>query len=107
MPDKYQPLISVIVPIYNVELYLNRCITSIVQQTYHNLEIILVDDGSNDRSCEICDMQKLKDNRIKVIHKKMVGCLMLEMLGYKSPTVNTSCLLTVTIILMIKCVKYC
>lgn len=73
MPDKYQPLISVIVPIYNVELYLNRCITSIVQQTYHNLEIILVDDGSNDRSCEICDVQKLKDNRIKVIHKKNGG----------------------------------
>lgn len=63
-------VISVIVPIYNVEKYLNRCIESIVNQTYKNLEIILVDDGSPDKCPEICDEWAKKDNRIKVIHKK-------------------------------------
>ena len=63
------PLISVIVPIYKVEQYLDECIVSIVNQTYTNLEILLVDDGSPDRSPEICDQWKEKDNRIQVIHK--------------------------------------
>ena len=67
---KNEILISVVVPIYNVEKYLDRCIKSIINQTYENLEIILVDDGSQDKSGEICDLWKLKDNRIKVIHKK-------------------------------------
>lgn len=66
-------LISVIVPIYKVEAYLERCIKSIVDQTYKNLEIILVDDGSPDRCPEICDEWKEKDDRIKVIHKKNGG----------------------------------
>lgn len=66
-------VISVIVPIYNVEKYLNRCIESIVNQTYKNLEIILVDDGSPDKCPEICDEWAKKDNRIKVIHKKNGG----------------------------------
>ena len=66
------PLISVIVPIFNVEPYLQRCIDSIVVQTYQNLEILLVDDGSPDRCGEICDQAAQKDRRIKVIHKKMV-----------------------------------
>lgn len=65
--------ISIIVPIYNVEKYLNRCIESIVNQTYQNLEIILVDDGSPDQCSEICDQWALKDSRIKVIHKKNGG----------------------------------
>lgn len=68
-----QELISVIVPIYKVELYLNRCIQSIVNQTYSDLEIILVDDGSPDKCPEICDEWKKKDSRIKVIHKKNGG----------------------------------
>ena len=68
-----EPLISVIVPIYNVEKYLNRCIESIVNQTYKNLEIILVDDGSPDNCPQICDQWKEKDNRIKVIHKENGG----------------------------------
>lgn len=63
------PLISVIVPIYKVEEYLDRCITSIVNQTYKNLEIILVDDGSPDQCPQICDEWKEKDDRIIVIHK--------------------------------------
>ena len=66
-------LISVIVPVYNVELYLERCINSIINQTYQNLEIILIDDGSTDRSGEICDEYKKKDMRINVIHKQNGG----------------------------------
>lgn len=66
-------LISVIVPIYNVEKYLNKCIESIINQTYRNLEIILVDDGSTDACPKICDDWEKKDTRIKVIHKKNGG----------------------------------
>ncbi len=66
-------LISVIVPVFNVEDYIERCIKSILNQTYNNLEIILVDDGSTDKSGEICDLYKEKDNRIKVIHNKNSG----------------------------------
>lgn len=68
-----QELISIIVPIYQVEKYLDRCIESIVQQTYKNLEIILVDDGSTDSSPFICDAWCEKDPRIKVIHKENGG----------------------------------
>lgn len=67
------PLISVIVPIYNVERYLKICIDSIVNQTYSNLEIILVDDGSPDKCPEICDEYAERDNRIKVIHQENGG----------------------------------
>lgn len=66
-------LISVIVPIYNVEKYLPKCIESIQRQTYQNLEIILVDDGSCDRCPGICDKFAKDDSRIKVIHKKNGG----------------------------------
>lgn len=68
-----QPLISVIVPCYNVEEYLPKCVESILNQTYRNLEILLVDDGSPDRSGEICDEYAVKDTRIKVIHKENGG----------------------------------
>lgn len=66
-------LISVIIPVYNVEKYLDKCINSVVNQTYKNLEIILVDDGSTDNSSRICDDWAEKDNRIKVIHKENGG----------------------------------
>lgn len=66
-------LISVIVPIYNAEKYLQKCLDSIIQQTYTYLEIILIDDGSIDRSMEICDSYTKKDGRIQVIHKKNQG----------------------------------
>lgn len=62
-------LISVIVPIYNIERYLRRCLDSIINQSYSNLEIILVDDGSTDNSGKICDEYKLKDDRVLVVHK--------------------------------------
>lgn len=68
MPD-----ISVIVPVYNVEAFLRRCVDSILQQTYTDFEIILVDDGSPDRSGEICDDYAEKDNRIHVIHQSNGG----------------------------------
>lgn len=66
-------LISVIVPVYNVEKYLDRCIKTIVDQTYNNLEIILIDDGSPDSCPQKCDIWAKKDSRIKVIHKKNGG----------------------------------
>lgn len=66
-------LISVIVPVYNVEEYLNRCVDSILAQTYQNLEIILVDDGTKDNCDKICDDYAAKDPRIKVIHKENGG----------------------------------
>jgi len=66
-------MISVIIPVYNVENYLDECIQSVIKQTYNNLELILVDDGSIDKSGCICDAYKEKDDRIRVIHKKNEG----------------------------------
>ena len=66
-------LISIIIPVYNVAVYLPRCLDSILAQTYKNLEIILVDDGSKDNSGKVCDEYALKDSRIKVIHQKNQG----------------------------------
>ena len=68
-----QPLLSIIVPIYNVEQYVDRCIQSILNQTYQNLEIILVDDGATDCSGVIADSYAAKDKRIKVFHKENGG----------------------------------
>ena len=66
-------MVSVIVPVYKVEQYLEKCVNSIREQTYKNIEIILVDDGSPDKSGEICDNFSKEDSRIKVIHKKNGG----------------------------------
>lgn len=68
-----QPIISVVVPVYNVEKYLARCIESIMNQSFNDLEIILVDDGSQDKSGNICDNYAKYDKRIKVIHKQNAG----------------------------------
>ncbi len=68
-----QDLITIIVPVYMVERYLDRCVNSIVNQTYKNLEIILVDDGSKDQCPELCDSWAKKDERIRVIHRKNGG----------------------------------
>ncbi len=68
-----KPLISIIVPVYNVEKYIRRCVDSLINQTYKNLEIILIDDGSPDNSGAICDEYAERDNRIKVIHKENGG----------------------------------
>lgn len=66
-------LVSVIVPVYNVNLYLKQCVDSILSQTYKKLEILLVDDGSTDNSGMICDDYAKIDQRVKVIHKKNGG----------------------------------
>lgn len=79
-------LISVIVPVYNVEKYLERCLDSVLKQTYSNLEIILVDDGSKDNSGKICDEYAKKDNRIKVIHKENGGISDVRNVGLANAT---------------------
>ncbi|MCX8531513.1 glycosyltransferase family 2 protein [Chryseobacterium luquanense] len=71
--DKYYSMLSIIVPVYNVEKYIDQCVNSVLQQSYENFEIILVNDGSPDNCPAICDQYALKDSRIKVIHKKNGG----------------------------------
>lgn len=77
-------LISVIVPIYRIENYLGLCVESLINQTYRNLEIILVDDGSPDRCPEICDLYAKKDSRIRVIHKQNGGLVSARKAGLLS-----------------------
>lgn len=67
------PVISVIIPVYNIEQYIEECVESVLAQTYKNLQIILVDDGSTDRSGQICDSYKNMDSRITVIHQENQG----------------------------------
>lgn len=83
---KDKPLISVIVPIYMIDRYIGICIESIINQTYENLEIILVDDGSKDRCGVICDLFAKKDNRIKVIHKENGGLVSARKAGLEIST---------------------
>ena len=68
-----KPLISVVVPVYNVEQYLKKCLDSIIKQKYNNLEIIIVNDGSTDNSQKICQEYVKKDKRIKLITQKNQG----------------------------------
>lgn len=77
-------LVSVIIPIYNVEKYLDRCVQSVVDQTYKNLEIILVDDGSPDNCPTMCDGWAERDSRIKVVHKKNAGLGMARNTGIEN-----------------------
>lgn len=74
-----QPLISIIVPCYNVEQYLETCVNSVLNQTNPNWELILVDDGSSDNTPSLCDHFSRMDTRIKVIHKKMEVWFLHEM----------------------------
>ena len=64
-----QNKISIIIPVYNVEMYLEKCLESVLNQTYKNLEVILVDDGSTDKSGLICDEYQKNDSRIRVVHQ--------------------------------------
>lgn len=66
-------MISIIIPVYNVKLYLDNCIQSVIQQSYTDFECILVDDGSTDGSSEICDQWAEKDNRIIIVHQPNGG----------------------------------
>lgn len=81
-----EPLISVIVPIYNVEKYLEKCIESIINQSYKNLEIILINDGSPDSSKEICEKYRQIDSRIVLINKKNGGLSSARNAGLKNAT---------------------
>lgn len=81
-----QPLISIVVPIYGIDRYIGTCIESLINQTYRNLEIILVEDGSPDRSAEICDLYAKKDSRIKVIHKQNGGLVSARKAGLEVAT---------------------
>lgn len=85
MPDI---LISVVVPVYNVEKYLSKCLSSIIHQTYKNIEIILVDDGSSDKSGFICEEYALNDKRIKVIHQTNSGVSSARKLGFLKASGN-------------------
>ena len=76
-----KPLISVIIPVYNIEKYLERCVNSVCNQTYENLEILLVDDGSTDNSGKLCEQLAQKDHRIKVFHKENGGSSSARNLG--------------------------
>ena len=76
-------MVSVIIPVYNVAKYLSRCVESIINQTYKNLEIILIDDGSTDASPQICDKYATRDERITVIHKKNKGLSATRNVGIK------------------------
>lgn len=77
------PKVSIIVPIYNVEKYLPRCIESVLSQDFRDYELILVDDGSPDQCPQICDEYAKKDNRIKVVHKKNGGLVSARLAGFK------------------------
>ena len=80
------PLISIIVPVYQVEKYLKKCVCSIISQTYRNLEVILVDDGSTDNCPALCNQFQVDDNRIKVIHQKKGGLSHARNVGLKFAT---------------------
>ena len=80
--------VSIVVPIYNVEPYLNRCLESITAQTYGDLEILLVDDGSTDGCATLCDQWAIRDSRIRVIHKKNEGLGMARNTGLEQATGN-------------------
>lgn len=77
--SKMNKLVTIIIPVYKVEKYLDDCLISIVNQTYKNLEIILVDDGSPDSCPSLCEQWAENDARIKVIHKKMEVLVLQEM----------------------------
>ena len=83
---KNSDLISIIVPVYNVEKYLKRCMDTLQNQTYENIEIILVDDGSPDDCQQLCDENARKDSRVKVIHKSNEGLGMARNSGFEIAT---------------------
>ncbi len=83
---KESKLITIVVPIYNMQEYLKRCVDSIISQTYSNIEILLIDDGSTDKSKEICDEYSKIDNRIRVFHKPNGGLSDAKNYGLKKAT---------------------
>ena len=82
---------SIVLPIYNVERYLQRCLDSVLGQTYKNYEVIMVDDGSTDNCPAICDNYAARDTRIKVIHKQNAGLGMARNTGIENATGDYIC----------------
>jgi len=82
------PLVSVIIPVYNTKNYLENCLDSVIKQTYRNLEIIIINDGSTDGSAKICDDFAAKDSRIKLLHQKNAGLSSARKAGLKIATGN-------------------
>lgn len=80
------PIISIIIPVYNTEKYIRRCLDSIIAQTYTNWEAILVDDGSPDNSGKICDEYAAKDKRFEVIHQENGGVSVARQTGFDNTT---------------------
>lgn len=78
------PLVSIIVPVYNVAIYLHQCVSSVLKQTYRNIEVILVNDGSTDGGCILCESFTKKDNRVRVIHQENKGLVSARKLGLKA-----------------------
>lgn len=89
--EKFSPTISVIVPVYNVEKYLTRCIDSILSQTFTDFELLLIDDGSTDNSGKICDEYAKQDSRIRVFHKENGGVSSARNLGLDNAKGNWIC----------------
>ena len=99
-------IISIIVPVYKVEKYLNRCVDSILKQTYSKIEVILVDDGSPDRCPQMCDEWKKRDFRVKVIHKVNGGLSSARNEGLKIAN-GEFIAFVVTIGSILKCMNIC
>lgn len=91
MNKPMKELVTVVIPVYGVEKYLDRCVNSVVNQSYHNLEILLIDDGSPDRCPEMCDEWARKDLRIRVIHKENAGLGMARNTGIEQATGDYIC----------------
>lgn len=100
-------LISVIVLVYNLENYIVRTLDSILSQTYKNIEVIVVDDGSPDRCPQMCDDYAEKDSRIKVVHKKTVDFPMPEMQEWLLQQASISALLTAMIMCLMTFLNVC
>lgn len=86
--QKVKPILSIIVPVYNAQLYIERCVKSILSQDNSSYELILVDDGSSDRSLEICEALQEIDNRIKVFHQENAGVNSARLKGFKESAGN-------------------
>ncbi len=84
--EQLEKLVSVIIPVYNTERHLDKCIKSVISQSYPDIEIILIDDGSTDSSAEICDMYEKKDDRIKTVHKNNEGVIIARDVGVSMAT---------------------
>lgn len=86
--DKRDILVSIIIPVYNSEIYIEKCIRSIMHQTYKSLEIIIIDDGSNDESNIICQRLKLEDERIQIYNQENMGSTHARKKEFKCLMVN-------------------